>query len=184
MGKLIAAINITIDGYCDHTHGVPDAELHDHYTQLLNNAGSILYGRVTYQLMEDFWPTLVKNPSGEKSMDDFAIAIENVSKIIFSRTLKNVGWKNTRIASRSIEDEVAALKCQSEKDIYVGSPSLISSFTNLNLIDEYQLCVHPVITGKGRSLFKGLGDRMVLTLLKTKTFGSGCILNYYAPGSS
>lgn len=183
MRKLIAAINITIDGYCDHTHGIPDAELHNHYTQLLNNAGSIIYGRVTYQLMESFWPALVKSPTGEKSMDDFAMAIDNVPKIVFSNTLKNLGWKTARLAKGSPEEEVAELKSQYGKDIYVGSPGLISALTNLNLIDEYQLCVHPVIGGGGLPLFKQ-SNRAVLTLLKTKTFGSGCVLHHYAPAKS
>jgi len=73
MRKVIAAINMTLDGFCDHTAGIPDEEIHQHYADLLNNGGVILYGRITYQLMQ-FWQTLIKNPSGEKKMDDFAIA--------------------------------------------------------------------------------------------------------------
>ena len=93
MRKLIAAINMTLDGFCDHTAGIPDEEIHQHYTELLGQADLILYGRTTYQLME-FWRTLVENPSGEKSMDDFASAIDKVPKIVFSRTLKNVELEN------------------------------------------------------------------------------------------
>ena len=88
MRKLIAAINMTLDGFCDHTVITPDEEIHDHYKDLLNSAGIVLYGRITYQLMESYWPTVVKNPTGNKAMDDFAIAIDNISKIVFSRTLK------------------------------------------------------------------------------------------------
>ncbi len=93
MRKVIAAINMTLDGFCDHTVGIPDEEIHQYYADLLNNAGVVLYGRITYQLMQ-FWQTLLKIPSGEKSMDDFASAIDKVPKIVFSRTLKNVELEN------------------------------------------------------------------------------------------
>ena len=88
MRKIIAAINMTLDGFCDHTVLLPDEEIHRHYTELLSDADAILYGRITYQLMQ-YWQALVKNPSGEKSMDDFAIAMDKIPKIVFSQTLKN-----------------------------------------------------------------------------------------------
>lgn len=175
---------MTIDGFCDHTALIADEEIHQHYTTLLNNAGTLLYGRITYQLMESFWPTVVKNPTGNKPMDDFAIAIENISKIVFSRTLKDMGWKNVELAKRGLKEEVLELKKSrnsGSKDILVGSPSLIVSFSNLNLIDEYQLCIHPVVAGKGLPLFKNIIDRAILKLVKTKTFGSGAIILYYEP---
>lgn len=181
MRKLIAAINMTIDGYCDHTAGIPDEELHQHYTDLLNDAGAILYGRITYQLMGSYWPTVVKDPTGNKPMDDFAMAIENIPKIVFSHTLHDVGWKNATLAKGSIKEEVLALRQQPGKAILVGSPSLIVASMNLNLIDEYQLCVHPVVAGKGLPLFKNIHDRTILKLLKTKTFSSGSITLYYEP---
>jgi dihydrofolate reductase len=178
MRKVIAAINMTLDGFCDHTAGIPDEELHQHYTDLLNKAGVILYGRITYELME-FWRPFVKNPSGEKSMDDFAVAIDRLPKIVFSHTLKSVDWESAKLATRSLEEEVLELKGQSGKDIFIGSRSLIVSLANLNLIDEYQLCVHPVIVGKGLPLFEKINDRMMLKLVKTKTFTSGAIILYY-----
>ena len=92
MRKVIAAINMTLDGFCDHTAGLPDEEIHQHYTELLGQGDAILYGRTTYQLME-FWRTFLENPSEEKSMNDFAIAIDNIPKIVFSHTLKNVNGK-------------------------------------------------------------------------------------------
>lgn len=91
MRKVIAAINMTLDGFCDHTALTPDDEIHLHYANLLRNAGVVLYGRITYQLME-FWRTLVANPSGNPSMDDFAIVMDNTPKIVFSRTLKTLDW--------------------------------------------------------------------------------------------
>ncbi len=180
MRKLIAAINMTLDGFCDHTAIIPDEEIHQHYTELLSEADAILYGRITYQLME-YWKPLVKNPSGEKTMDDFAVAIDKILKIVFSHTLKNVEWESAKLANRAIEEEVLELKQQDGKDIFVGSPSLIVTLTNLNLIDEFQLCIHPVILGKGLPLFKNVQDRVNLKLLKTKTFGSGAVTHYYEP---
>lgn len=180
MRKLIAAMNMTFDGFCDHTAMIADDEVHQHYTELLSNADTILYGRITYQLME-FWPTLLKNPSGNKSMDNFAIAIDKIQKIVFSHTMTNTEWQTTRLAKQDIKEEVLELKQQPGRDILVGSPSLIVQCLNLDLIDEYQVSVQPTIAGKGLPLFKNINDRADLKLLKTKTFGCGAIMFYYAP---
>jgi dihydrofolate reductase len=134
--------------------------------------------------MEVFWPTVVKNPTGNKTMDDFAVALENLPKVLFSRTVKSVDWKNARLATKDLKDEVLELKRQPGKDTLVGSPSLIAELTKLKLIDEWQLCVHPVVTGKGLPLFKDITDRIVFNLLKTKPFKtSGHVMFYYTPGS-
>jgi dihydrofolate reductase len=180
MRKLIAAINMTLDGFCDHTAIIPDEEIHQHYADLLSNADTILYGRITYQLME-FWRTLIENPSGEKSMDDFAIVMNKTPKIVFSHTLKNVDWKSAKLANRDLEEEVLELKQQSGKDIFVGSRSLIIQLMKLNLIDEYQLCVHPVVAGGGLPLFENINDRTILKLVKTKTLRGGAVILYYEP---
>lgn len=180
MRKIVAAINMTLDGSCDHTAGIPDEEIHQHYTELLNNAGVILYGRITYQLME-YWEPMVKNPSGKKSMDEFAIAIDRIPKIVFSHTVKNIGWKSAKLADQDLEKLVAELKQQPGKDILVGSRSLIIQLMNLHLIDELQLCIHPVIADGNLPLFENLNDRHILKLIKTKTFTSGAIILYYAP---
>jgi len=103
MRKLIAAINMTLDGFCDHTAMIADDELHQHYNELLSNAGTLLYGRITYQLMESYWPTVVKNPTGKKPTDEFAVLIDNIPKIVFSHTLKNVDWKNVKLAKGGIK---------------------------------------------------------------------------------
>jgi dihydrofolate reductase len=182
MRKLIAAINMTLDGFCDHTAMIADDEIHQHYNELLSSAGTLLYGRITYQLMESYWPTVVKNPTGNKPMDEFAIIIDNISKIVFSHTLQHVEWKNARLAKADIKEEVLELKQQAGKPILVGSPSLIVTLMNLNLIDEFQLCVQPIIEGKGLPLLKNISDRINLKLLKTKTFSSsGSIALYYKP---
>ena len=171
---------MTVDGFCDHTAIIPDEEIHQHYTELLNNAGVILYGRITYQLME-FWQPFIKNPSGEKSMDDFAVAIDRVPKIVFSHTLKNLEWESAKLANRNLEEEVLELKKQSGKDIFVGCRSLIMQLIKLNLIDELQLCVHPVVAGIGFPLFENINDRKLLKILKTKTFNYEAIILYYEP---
>jgi len=181
MRKLIAAINITLDGFCDHTAMIADEELHQHYNELLISADTLLYGRTTYQLMESYWPSLVKNPSGNKPMDEFAVLIDNISKIVYSRTLKNVEWKNTTLKKEVNKEEIIELKQQEGKDILAGSPSLISALTQLDLVDEFQLCIHPVVLGNGLPLFKDIRDRKNLKLLKTKTFGSGAIVLYHGP---
>lgn len=180
MGKIIAALNMTLDGICDHTAGIPDEEIHQHYTELLGQGDAILYGRTAYQLME-FWRTFLENPSEEKSMNDFAMAIDRIPKIVFSRTLKNVDWKSATITKRDLKDEVLELKQQSGNAIFVGSRSLIIQLMKLNLIDEFQLCIHPMVEGSGLSLFEDINDRIVFQLVKTKTFSGGAIILYYQP---
>jgi dihydrofolate reductase len=180
MRKLIAAINMTLDGFCDHTAGLPDEEIHQHYTELLGQGDTILYGRITYQLME-FWRTLLENPSEEKSMNDFAMAIDKIPKIVFSHTLNKVDWKSATVAKRDLNVEVLELKQRSGKDIFIGSRSLIIQLMKLNMIDEYQLCIHPVIVGSGMPLFENLNDRTILKLIKTKIFNGGAVILYYEP---
>ncbi|MVN20515.1 dihydrofolate reductase family protein [Mucilaginibacter arboris] len=180
MRKLIAAINMTLDGFCDHTAIIPDEEIHQHYADLLSNADTILYGRITYQLME-YWRTLAKSPSGEKSMDDFAVVMDGIPKIVFSHTLKSVEWQSAKLSAQPVEELVLELKQQLGKDILVGSRSLIIQLMKLNLIDEYQLCVHPVVAGSGLLLFENIDGRTVFKLTKTKTFSSGAVTLYYEP---
>ena len=181
MRKLIAGINMTLDGFCDHTAGIPDEEIHQHYAELLDKSGLVLYGRITYQLMQ-FWQTLLKNPSGEKSMDDFAVAIDRIPKIVFSHTLKDTEWDTAQLSDKSLEEKVLELKQSPDGgDILVGCRSLIIQLMNLNLIDEFQLCIYPVIVGGGLPLFENIKDRTLLKLVKTKTFSSGTVLHYYEP---
>ncbi len=171
---------MTLDGVFDHTAGLPDEEIHQHYADLLGNAGAILYGRITYELMQ-FWQDLVKNPSGEKSMDDFATAIDKAPKIVFSHTLKNTGWDSAELSDKPLEEKVLELRQQPGKDIYVGSRSLIMQLMKLNLLDEFQLCVYPVVAGGGMPLFENIKDRTILKLIRTKTFSGGAVMLYYEP---
>lgn len=169
---------MTLDGFCDHTAINPDEEIHEHYANLLRSAGTILYGRITYQLME-FWRTVLENPTGDKSMDDFALVMNNTPKIVFSHTLKNVDWESAKLATGNLEEVVLALRQQPGNDIFVGSRSLIVSLLKSKLLDEIQLCIHPVIAGNGLQLFENIGDKTFLKLVKTKTFGGGAVILYF-----
>ncbi len=180
MRIVIAAINMTLDGISDHAAIIPDDDLHQHYAGLLDNAGVILYGRTIYLLMQ-FWQTLLKNPSGKKSMDDFALPIDKIPKIVFSQTMENTEWDSAKLATKEIEKEVLELKQQSGKDILIGSRSLIIQLINLNLIDDFQICIHRMTEGKGLPLFDKIIDRKTFKLLKTKIFGSGAIVLHYEP---
>jgi dihydrofolate reductase len=131
--------------------------------------------------MESYRPSVVKNPTGNKPRDEFAVIIDNISKIVFPRTLKNVDWKNTKLKKEIIKEEVLELKQQAGKNILVGRPSLIVALTQLDLIDEYRLGVQPIVLGSGLPLFKNVKDRVNLKLLKTKTFDCGEVTLYYEP---
>lgn len=180
MSKIIAAINTTLDGYCDHTAVAPDAEVHEHYTQLLQGARALLYGRVTYGLME-FWRPFIDQPSENEAMNRFALVMDATPKIVFSRTMQSVDWHSATLATEPLEVVVQELKAQPGGDVFVGSPGLINTLTNLNLIDEYQLCIHPVLAGKGRPLFDNLRQPKTFTRFNIKTFSSGAVILYLVP---
>jgi len=171
-------MNMTLDGVCDHTVGIPDEDLHRHYAELLGNAGVILYGRITYELMQ-YWQAVLRDPSGVKSTDDFASAIDAVPKIVFSRTLQTTGWESASLASDDLKKEVVKLKQESGKDIVVGSRSLIVQLINLKLIDEFQICIHPMVAGSGLPLFGQIEGMTIFRLLRTKVFSSGSIVLHY-----
>jgi dihydrofolate reductase len=172
---------MTLDGYCDHTAVIADDETLQHYNDLLRKADTILFGRITYQLMESYWPAIVKNPTGNKPTDEFAVLIDNISKIVFSHTLHQVEWKNTLLKGEVNAKELVELKQQAGKNILIGSPGLIAALTQLELIDEYQLNVHPIVLGRGLPLFKNMKDSFHLKLLKTKAVRSGAVFLYYEP---
>ena len=174
-------MNITLDGFCDHTAMDVDDEIHEHYNELLRTGDMLIYGRTTYQLMESYWPTVVETPTGNKSMDGFAVLIDDLTKIVYSRTLQEVHWKNSILKKEINKEEILVLKQEAGKDMLVGSPGLIIAFLNLHLIDELQINANPVIVGKGLPLFKNIDERIRLNLIKTKTFACGAVLIYYKP---
>jgi len=180
MRKVIAAFNMTLDGVCDHTTGVPSDGLHQHYSELLDTAGIVLYGRTTYELMQ-FWKTLLEHPSGNQSTDDFALSIDKLPKLVFSTTLKETNWDSAHLSDRPLTEKVWELKQQPGNPILIGSRSLIIQLLNSDLIDEFQICIHPMIEGKGLRLFDDIEARILLKLLKTKTLDSGATVIYYEP---
>lgn len=181
MRKVVFGINITADGYCSHTDGIADEELHDFFTGLLRNAGIILFGRITYQLMVPYWPDIAKNQSETGPTKEFARVFDSLDKIVFSTTLKHVEGANTRIVAANVEQEVLLLKQQPGKDISVGSLSIASQLSARGLIDEYHFVVHPVIAGKGPRLFDTvkLQETLRLDFIDLKTLKSGVVALHY-----
>lgn len=114
-------------------------------------------------------------------MDDFAIVMDNIPKIVFSRTLKELDWPTARLATRDLKEEVLDLKEGDGKPVLVGSPGLIAQLTRLGLIDEYQLSIHPTVVGNGLTLFRDITDRVDLKLINIKTFDCGAVTLYYEP---
>ena len=178
MRPLRFSINVTLDGCIDHRVGIPDEDLHRNAAALFERADAVIFGRVTYQMMEEAWRLPIKDARPAWMMD-FAKKIDAAKKYVVSTTLKNVDWKNTELKHEVVKEEVLELKQQTGKDIFVGSPSLIVTLGQLGLIDEYQLGVQPTVIGSGLTLFKNVMHRIDLKLLRTKTFTCGAIVLYY-----
>ena len=181
MRKVVFAINITTDGYCNHTDMIADDAVHEYFTRLLRNANLLLFGRNTYHLMVPYWPEIAKNQSENEATNEFARVFDSLDKIVFSTTLKHVEGNNTRIVRANVAEEVLALKQQHGKDICVGSLSIASQLSERGLIDEYQFVVHPVIAGKGPRLFETVTpqERLQLDFVGSKTFRSGVVALQY-----
>jgi dihydrofolate reductase len=184
MRKLIFAINLTLDGCCDHTKGIADEELHDYYTQLLRESDTFVYGRKTYQLMVPFWPDIAKTNAGPtKSMNDFAHAFNAVKQIVvFSRSLEKVEEKNASIVRTDLKDEILRLKKQEGKNILTGGVDIPTQLIQLGLVDEYYFVVQPLVVGEGRRLFEHATLQEKLQLVESKIFASGCVALRYTKG--
>jgi len=186
MRKLIFAINLTLDGCCDHTKGIADEEVHNYFTQLLGETDALVYGRKTYQLMVPFWPDVVKKNSGaNKAMTDFAQAFVSVNKIVvFSKTLDKAEEKNTKIIRANLAGEIIKLKQEPGKNILVGGVDVPTQLIKLGLVDEYRFVIHPIVAGAGRRLLEGINlqEKLKLKLVESKIFKSGCVaLRYLKP---
>ena len=152
MRKLIYAINVTLDGCCDHTKMSPDEEDFEYHIRLVRDADLFVYGRKTYQLMVPYWPDIAKNPSGETKADvDFAQAFDSKNKIVFSRSLDSAD-KKARIVRTNLKDEILKLKQEPGKYILTGGVDIPSQLIELGLVDEFSFVVHPIIAGAGRRL--------------------------------
>jgi len=179
MRKIIFAINTTINGSVDHTVGIADDELHDFYTDLLNSVDVVLMGRKTYQLMESFWPVAHKYPGSTQSILRFADKYNSVKKIVFSDTLKEVKWQNSKLADRNLQEIISELKNQDGKNISAGSLSIALQLLKLDLIDEFWFAVHPIVAEKGPHLFDGMDVIKKLNLIDSKTLSSGVVFHHY-----
>jgi dihydrofolate reductase len=181
MRNVIFAINITLDGCCDHTKQVADDETHEYFADLLREVDLLVYGRKTYQLMVPFWPEVAKNQSMTKAENEFARTFDSLNKIVFSRSLDSAEDKNTRIVRTNLHDEILRLKQEDGKNILVGGVSLPSQLIELGLVDEYHFVVQPIVAGEGRRLLEGvsLQDKLQLKLVESKIFKSGCVALRY-----
>jgi dihydrofolate reductase len=181
MRNLIFAINITLDGCCDHTKQIADEETHEHFTHLMREVDLLVFGRKTYQLMVPFWPEVARNQSMTKASNEFAQAFDSINKIVFSRSLDSAEDKKTRIVRTNLHDEILKLKQEQGKNILVGGVSIPSQLIELGLVDEYRFVVGLIIAGEGRRLLEGvsLRERLQLKLVESKSFKSGCVAFRY-----
>ena len=183
MRKLIYAINLTLDGCCDHTKFKPpdDDEVLEHYTHLLRDFDLLVYGRKTYQLMVPYWPDIAKSQSETKADIEFAQTFVSKKKIVFSRSLASAEDDNTRIVRTNLRDEILKLKQEQGNNILVGGVDVPSQLMELGLIDEYRFVVMPTIVGEGRRLMEGvsLPEKLQLKLVESKPFKSGCVALRY-----
>lgn len=187
MRKLIFAINCTLDGCVDHTTGIPDDEVLEHYAQLVRDVGLLMFGRKTYQLMVPYWPDVLKDPCSSKADIEYAQAFVSRDKVVFSRTLASAADENTRIVSTDLREEILKLKQEEGKDILVGGVGIPTQLMEMGLIDEYRFVVSPIFAGAGRRLFDGvsLHGGLPLKLVESKTFKSGFVaLRYLATRSN
>lgn len=182
MRKLIYAINITLDGICDHTSVSPDDGLYEHYIRLLRDADVLLYGRKTYELMVPYWPEVAKTQSGNTKENEFARTFDAVGKIVVvSRSLNVAEGKKTRVVRTQLREEILKLKQEPGKSILLGGVDLASQLIALGLVDEYHIIVQPTLAGAGRRLLEGvsLPGSLRLQLVESKVFDSGKIALHY-----
>jgi dihydrofolate reductase len=181
MRKVIWLVDMSLDGFMSGPRGELDwaaahldDELWEEVNDLLGRVDRALFGRVTYQNFEQYWPNVPGNPSSPKNELDFSRWIERTSKIVASTTLRKLEWKHSTLLSADVADSISQMKKQSGKDLLLfGSRSFASCLLQASLIDEIQIRIHPVILGVGRPLFKEGNERHMLRLVKARTFHSG-----------
>jgi dihydrofolate reductase len=180
MRLLRYSINVTLDGCCDHRAIVPDEEMHRHATANLERADALLFGRVTYELMEAGWRQAVPAGSRPEWMEPFGRVIDATKKYVVSSTLSHVDW-NAELIRGDVATAVQQLKQQPGKGLLVGGLQLPLALAELGLIDEYEFVVHPRVVGHGPTLFAGLSKYVDLRLLSRLEFGSGAVAMRYEP---
>jgi len=189
MRKLIYAINITLDGCCDHTKTIApdetDEKLLEYYSELIRDADLFVYGRKTYQLMVPYWPDIAKDQSASKQDRDFAQAFGSANKVVFSQSLDDAdakkGDKNARVVRTNLRDEILKLKQEPGKNIIASGVDIPSQLIKLGLVDEFRFVVQPILAGEGRRLLEGvnLPEKVQLKLVELKRFKSGSVALHY-----
>jgi len=184
MRKLVVFNNVTLDGYFAGVNGdigwahKSDPEWNAFVADNASGGGLLLFGRVTYELMTAYWPT----PEALKNDPVVAERMNNLPKIVFSRTLDKASWKNTKLVKGDPAAEVRKMKKEPGKDMAIfGSGSIVSHLAQEGLVDEYQIVMNPVVLGKGRTMFDGIKEKLTLKRTKTRTFGNGNVLLCYEP---
>lgn len=183
--KVISLMHISLDGFTAGPNGelewtIVDEEIYNDVTALLRTVDTAIYGRITYQMMESYWPTVPGNPASTELERHHAEWVEKVRKIVLSRTLETAEWNNTTLIKENIAEEVAKLKQQPGKDMMIfGSPRLVHILTRHGLIDEYRINVDPVVLGGGVPLFEDTGKTIHLQLLESRTFQAGVVGLHY-----
>lgn len=179
MRKVIVSNVASLDGFFEGPHReldwfIVDEEFFAYARDMLRKADILLFGRITYQHMANYWPTAPP--------DEIADRMNNLAKVVFSHTLPGVEWKNSRLVKDGAAEEIAKLKQQPGGDmVMLGSAGLASYLLRLGLIDEYRVILNPVLIGTGNPLFPGIKERIKLKLTGTKTLGSGVVILYYQP---
>ena len=184
MRKIVVQMMLSLDGYFegpDHdlSWHLVDEELHAHFNENLATMSALVEGRVTYELMEAVWPTADQNPDYPATMREFAPIWRSVPKLVFSRTLQEVG-PNATLRAEVDPDEIRALKQQPGGDMTLGGVDLVETFRRLDLVDEYRLYLNPVVVGRGRRLFETADKPTELDLVENRRFGNGVVLLRYA----
>jgi len=179
MGLLTFAINVTLDGCCDHREMIADEELHDYFTELMDGAGAMLWGRITYELMESAWPAVARDETASPATRQWARKLEDKPKYVVSASRHEFPWKNTFRVEGDLREAVQQLKEKTPRGVLVGSVSLSAALEQLALIDEYRLVVHPVLAGHGPLLFQGLPRSTHLELVSTQRLKSGVLALHY-----
>lgn len=186
MRKLIVFNHMSLDGYFTDANGdmsfaqnnIPDAEWDAFVASNASGGGTLVFGRITYELMVSFWPT----PAAAEQMPEVAERMNNLPKVVFSRKLNAVSWQNTKLVKNDMAGEIRKLKLEKGENMVIfGSGTIISQLAQEGLIDEYQLVVDPVALGKGRTMFDGIQEKLSLKLTNTRTFGNGNVLLCYEP---
>ncbi|WFE29311.1 dihydrofolate reductase family protein [Solwaraspora sp. WMMD791] len=181
MGLLTFSLNVTLDGCVDHREGIADDETHALFTRLMEASGAMLWGRVTYEMMESYWPAVAcGDEEAPPAVREWAVKLETKPKYVVSSTRTDFPWANSHHIAGNLREGVQKLKDATPAGVLVGSGTLATALDRLDLIDEYQLLVHPMIAGHGPTLYQGgLPGTRRLELLSAQPLRNGAVLLHY-----